>query len=148
MKPNRIAFLLGAGASLGAGHTLPTRPPLGNELYDALAREYPGTWGPESIIGCKYADQLSANIEETFANEICRWYPALHVLEWYRDMARFFAKFSLDGTGQDLYTRLLEFLKSTDMLLAATFASLNYDCLLELAAVGLGSNVNYFARDE
>jgi len=63
-------------------------------------------------------------------------------------MARFFAKFSLDGTGQDLYTRLLEFLKSTDMLLAATFASLNYDCLLELAAVGLGSNVNYFARDE
>lgn len=148
MKPTRITFLLGAGASYGVGHTLPTSPPLGNTLYDALAREYPNNWGPNSMIGRKYADGLRTNFEETFTNEVSRSIPAIDVLEWFCDVARFFAKFSPDGTGDDLYTRLLAFLKSRDILATATFASLNYDCLFELAALGLGLNVNYFARDD
>lgn len=148
MKPNRIVFLLGAGASYGAGHTLPISPPLGNNLYDALAREYPSNWGPNSMIGQRYADGLRTNFEETSTNEISRWIPALNVLEYYRDIALFFAGFLPDETGQDLYTRLLEFLKTTGTLPTATFTSLNYDCLLELAAAHLALNINYFARDD
>jgi len=148
MKPTRITFLFGAGASYGAGHVLPTTPPLGNTLYDALAREYPNNWGPNSMIGRRYADGLRTNFEETFTNEVSRSIPAIDVLEWFCDVARFFAKFSLDGTGSDLYTRLLAILKSRDVLATATFASLNYDCLFELAAAGLGLYVNYFARDD
>jgi hypothetical protein len=53
-----------------------------------------------------------------------------------------------DDTGQNLYARLLAFLKTNGTLPAATFASLNYDCLLELAAAQLGLNVNYSARDD
>jgi hypothetical protein len=148
MKSTRVTFLFGAGASYGAGHTLPTGTPLGEKLYDALASEYPGTWGPTSLIGRRYADGLRANFEQTFTDEISRWIPAIDVVDAFCDVARIFAKFSLDGTGDDLYTRLLAFLKSRDLLATATFASLNYECLFELAAAGLGLCVNYFARTE
>ena len=46
-----ILFLFGAGASYGAGDILPEKPPLGNQLYDALSSVYPQSWGslPPSV---------------------------------------------------------------------------------------------------
>jgi hypothetical protein len=146
MEPNRIAFLLGAGASFGAGHTLPTSPPLGNALFDELAAKYPANWGSASRLGL-HAVALRVDFEATFS-EVSGRIPAIDVLEWDRDIARFFGLFSLDETGQDLYTRLLDCLKTTGTLAATTFASLNYDCLLELAVDALRLNINYSARDE
>jgi hypothetical protein len=148
MNPHKIAFLFGAGASFGAGHTTPSRPPLGVELYDALASQYPGNWGPDSRIGRRYAAGLRADFEKTVSNEICMCEPALNVLEWNRDVAAFFAQFSLDGTNLDLYTQLLEFLRTAGMLPDTIFTSINYDCLLEQAAAGLGISVGYGGAPE
>ncbi len=147
MTSSRRAFLFGAGASYGAGYILPAAPPLGNTLYDILAREYPGNWGPNSFIGSRYAAGLRTNFEETFTNEIAPRFPPIHIVECYCDVAHFFSRFSLEGKGKDLYSRLLAFLESRHLLTAATFASLNYECLLELAAEGLGLSVNYFTRE-
>ena len=142
-NPHRIAFLLGAGASAGAGHILPSRPPLGAGLYDALASRYPRTWGPESRIGQRYAAGPGADFEKTVSNEMCLCEPALNVLEWHRDVASFFADFELDGSNLDLYTRLLAFLRRAELLHSTLFTSINYDCLLEQAAANLRLNVSY-----
>jgi len=143
MNPRRIAFLIGAGASLGAGHILPVSPPLGSDLYDKLASQFPDSWGPRGRIGQMYADGLRRDFEATVFNEVCMREPAINVLEWNRDMAHFFAQFTLDGTGCDLYTRLLDFLQTSDNLANTSFTSLNYDCLLEQAATARGMNVVY-----
>jgi hypothetical protein len=45
MNDRDIVILFGAGASYGAGHVLPQVPPLGPNLYDALAAQYPDKWG-------------------------------------------------------------------------------------------------------
>ena len=37
--------LFGAGASYGAGDIMPYNPPLGHQLFEALARYSPHTWG-------------------------------------------------------------------------------------------------------
>ena len=39
MNDRDIVILFGAGASYGSGHVLPQAPPLGAELYDALAAQ-------------------------------------------------------------------------------------------------------------
>src|SRR2546426_9755459 len=43
--PVPLVFLLGAGAIFGAIDVSPYPPPLGPNLYDRLAKEFPNTWG-------------------------------------------------------------------------------------------------------
>ena len=45
--------------------------------------------------------------------------------------------------GEDLYSRLLRALSDSGKIQEAVFGSLNYDCLLEQAAYGLGLHVDY-----
>jgi hypothetical protein len=55
-------------------------------------------------------------------------------------MALYFSKFTPDGTGEDLYSRLLSALRGCGKLREAIFGSLNYDCIFEQAASRLGES--------
>jgi len=134
---SRIVFLFGAGASYGATHVVPEAPPLGAGVYDVLANRFPAVWGPQSRLA-RYAAGLRQDFEKTMFEDVCRWEPSLNILEWHRPMAMFFAGFRPDGTGQDLYSRLLAFLLEQRLLRASVFGSLNYDCIFERAALRLG----------
>ena len=41
----RFLWVFGAGASFGAGDTIPKVPPMSDELLSALERLYPQAWG-------------------------------------------------------------------------------------------------------
>src|SRR5215510_11141523 len=97
--------------------------------------DFPAGWGPESSLG-QYGDVLRKNFEEAMFNEITFWFPSLILLEWHRDMARYFARFEV-GDG-NLYHRLLDHLHSSGLLDRVVVVSLNYDCLPEKAASALG----------
>ncbi len=116
----QIAILFGAGASKGATHITPSQPPLGKDLYDRLAKDFPKEWGSESRLG-RYSDGLRQDFERTMSDEVCRWVPSIAVLEWQRPMARYFARFAPDGTGDDLYSRLLRFLREHGKIQRAMF---------------------------
>jgi hypothetical protein len=139
-----LVFLFGAGASYGATHMLPERPPLGWEVYDRLAQAYPDVWGPKTLPGW-YADGLRRDFERTMFDEICLRIPSLNILEWQRSMAMFFARFTPDESSEDLFSRLLERLKESGGFSEVVIGSLNYDCILEKAAVRLGLRVEYLS---
>jgi hypothetical protein len=140
---DQIIVLFGAGASKGAAtHVRPSPPPLGGELYNELATRFPREWGSESPLRL-YADGFRKDFEKTMSEEICLWKPALNILEWQRSMALYFSGFALDGSGEDLYCKLIECLQRTGKLARTTFGSLNYECLFEQAAYRKGYHVDY-----
>ena len=139
---NQVVFLFGAGASNGVGHILPCAPPLGRYIYDKLAECFPEEWGPGSQLAC-YSAGLRQDFEKTMFNQVCFWNSSLAILEWQQQMAVYFSRFTPDSTGEDLYSRLLSFLRDTGKIRNTIFASLNYDCIFEQAAYKLGFQVDY-----
>jgi len=116
-----LAFLLGAGASRGAGHVGPEDPPLMNELYDRLAKQFPQDWGSGSPLHAHSA-QFRQNFEETYFKEVIKEAPftqdTLTLLEHLRPLALYFSQFIIDSTGLDLYSKPLSSLASTGIQLA------------------------------
>jgi hypothetical protein len=110
MNERDIVILFGAGASYGAGCVYPEPPPLGEKLYDALATAFPNEWGDGSQLG-RFAANFRTDFEKAM-DEALRWHSSLSLLEWHRPVSMFFAKYGLDGSGNDLYSRLLAALKT------------------------------------
>jgi hypothetical protein len=136
-------IVFGAGASYGATNVQPEPPPLGKNLYDALAAEYPEQWGTKSHLGRMWASQFRADFEQTMYEEVMPKTPSLNLLEWHRPMAAFFAKYRLAGNQMDMYSVLISGLMRRSSLTNVTLGSLNYDCLLEQAIAGLRLAVDY-----
>ena len=139
---NKVVLLFGAGASKGATHILPYDPPLGIEVYDRLAECFPKEWGPGSQLS-RYSEGLRQNFEKTMFDEVCFWNPSLSILEWQRSMALYFSRFTPEPAGEDLYSKLLLFLRDRGKIRDVVFASVNYDCIFEQAAYRLGLQVDY-----
>jgi len=147
MSDRDIVILFGAGASYGAGHVRPQAPPLGADLYDALATQCPKEWGSESPLGKMWAAQLRADFERTMCEEVLPGVSSLSLIEWHRPVAAFFARYSLDGGGRDMYSLLLSELKARGLLGRVMLGSLNYDCLLEQAMLELHLATDYMLDD-
>src|SRR5437879_3053944 len=152
--PVPLVFLFGAGASFGAGNFDPFRikpypPPLGCDLYDALAKQFPKTWGAASRFA-GVADEFKEDFEaasERYCNSETSVVSALPApaRSPADDMACYFATFDPDGT--DLYSELLLALKARSLIAQTVFASLNYDCVFEKAALRLNYRVHYEGID-
>ena len=135
--------LFGAGASYGSAGIVPVSPPLGKDLYLALRRAFPASWGALSA-------DLSGLFDRHFEKgmvELMQLYPKAvqplrdgapspHAL--MQDIARFFLTFELAQGGQDLYSRFLCALLRSPNGMATHFATLNSEHLLEQAMVRLG----------
>jgi len=102
MNDRDIVILFGAGASYGAGHVLPQATPLGADLYDALAVQYPREWGSASHLGKMWGTQFRADFERTMGEEVLPWVSSLTLLEWHRRVAEFFARYRLEDGGLDM----------------------------------------------
>src|SRR2546422_1729620 len=133
--PVPLVFLFGAGASYGAIGVKPYPPPLGCDLYEALAKQFPKTWGAASQFA-GVADKFKKDFEAAM-EQYCNEHSATAVVSALNDMARYFATFDPDGT--DLYSKLLLELKARSLIAHTVFSSLNYDCVFEKAASRLRS---------
>jgi hypothetical protein len=156
MKPilGDIVFFFGAGASYGAtvGHIRPHSPPLTAELYDRLATRFPTEWGPRSRRAV-HADQYRKDFEKAFTELDLGQAPhfppgtpgasGLDAIEAQRPLAVYFSELCLDGAQRDYYSRLLNYLRQSDMSEGCFFSTLNYECLFEQASVRTGFQVAY-----
>jgi hypothetical protein len=147
---NDTFVLFGAGASYGATHVQPRQPPLTDKLYAELGESSPKQWGPGTVFAA-HSEAFRHNFEETFAKIVLgesnfdgpRIWPSLNILEAQCPIAMYFSQFTLEPGGLDCYSKLLVSLRSAGRLFDCLFSSLNYDCLLEQAAVHIGIEVDY-----
>ena len=134
----QFAFLTGAGASYGAGRLLPKAPPLGVGLYQDLAREFPDSWGnlPPDCVG-----PLQRDFEEGMS---LVWHDHLDLVQRLTiDMARYFSRFHPPADGSDCYSRLVAALLSHGLVHKTAFGTLNYECVLDVAACRMGLKISY-----
>jgi hypothetical protein len=125
----KIAVLMGAGASYGAGAALPHVPPLGNQLYSHLVGAFPNTWGA----------LLSGDEQAAFLDEARPFERGMELLSGKRDerlqlllidMGIYFARFvPLPLNGYHVFLWLIERTPGVEW----AFCSLNYDALFEQA---------------
>jgi hypothetical protein len=142
-RPGVILF--GAGASFACDAVLPSRPPLGAELYAQLREQCP-TWAAIRIDLDEGFERLDeAGIRCDFERGMANVQKKLPMEFWtlLREMAVFFTQFTADGTGRDAYSRLIGSVRSAGMLEGVLFSTLNYERICETAAAGLGLSVNY-----
>ena len=134
----RLLFLFGAGASYGAGGTLPEQPPLGTQLFDVLERQFPSTWG-------RLPGDVAAQFRNNFEMGMRVVYDSfgMAVPQLMRDMAIFFIQFR-PYLRRTLYCRLIDDLRKTDKLNESIFSTLNYDCVLEFSMSEAKVPFSYF----
>lgn len=119
-------LFFGAGASYGSSNA--NTPPLGPNLFPALQRHDPNSWGQ---LTAPWPAKFSADFEEAMAEFIAVGFFAAP-LQWA--MADFFFKeFSIDKT--NLYIRLLQDIARSEQDVA--LVTINYDTLLFQAARGI-----------
>lgn len=135
--------LYGAGASFGSGKVEPAVPPLGNDLFDVLSRLFPTSWGkiPKDL-SLVFRDNFEHGMEQIIQSN----YSAVNLL--MQKMAIFFADFNLSDNGNNLYIEFFETLKEKSLLKNTVISTLNYECLLELAANRVGLSVSYFREPD
>jgi hypothetical protein len=138
----RLAVLLGAGASRGAGGVTPHPPPLGSELFDQLALSYSMTWGR---LSAPYKQLLRHDFEAGMAE---LWNtPDLSASPLFIDMSLYFTRFEPPADGRDRYSHLVEALKARHLLHRVAIATLNYECVLDIAASQAGTSLSYQSND-
>ena len=127
---DRSVVLFGAGASYLDGRE--DRPPLMRGLFAPLRNRFPDTWG---TIPTSEAPAFSIDFEKAM-NEVAESTDLL--AEMTTDMALFLGGFVPRPRDEEPYCR---FLKGNRRLIRArklAVATLNYDCLIELAAEKVG----------
>lgn len=149
MASKSLAILIGAGASYGAWQRGVLRPPLGDALFAALEDRFPETWGnlnarqreafTESDSGLGFEHGMQAIWDQ----EMQGLPTAVPVQSLLTDMAVYFAEFRPPADGDDCYSKLIGCLRDRDLIgERLAVASLNYEVLFDLAAVGVGVGVS------
>jgi hypothetical protein len=132
----RFAFLMGAGASKGTGDVAPAAPPVGNRLFHELRSEFPDSWG---TVGGSARDEFERNFEDGMA---LHWQNNTDMTRrMLTDMGLFFARFKPIKPG--CYGELIQELRGQGLVERTGVATLNYECILELTANGLGLPIRY-----
>ncbi|NGX63109.1 MAG: hypothetical protein KR126chlam6_00516 [Candidatus Anoxychlamydiales bacterium] len=134
-KPRQVLLLFGAGASYGSEKDIKTTPALSDGLFQILRARFP-SW---RNLDLKYRDHFQ-DFEEGM-NQVLAQHP-LDVSELQRDMAKYF--FNFHPSPENLYIRIIKRLGIKDI----SFASLNYDRLLEEAIFRSGFFPKYSLEDK
>ena len=123
--------LLGAGASFGSIDASPSTPPLGDQLFDALAFR--------GGLAATLPEDLKSSFRANFEMGMAAFYEYADgdVMRFQRELAYYLATFTPGPN--NVYLRLIRELGINRFI----FCSLNYDLLFELCAAMLGHRTAY-----
>jgi hypothetical protein len=140
----KVVILFGAGASNGAGGMF-RPPPLGNQLFEDLSTEFPDTWG-------KLPKELSHFFEQHFEDGMDELLRQVGTIDNLRnlliDMTLFFGKFRIDNHFENLYWHLIGIYKDAIESNQIVLATINYDCLIEIAALQFNPTTTYWGENK
>jgi hypothetical protein len=127
----KTIFLFGAGASWGSEAHNVSRPPLGRDLFVELEKR----GGYASTLSTDLKDLFKKDFEEGMAEFFIRYNK--NTSHFQRELAQYLCLF-IPSTSS-CYQAIVAIYAGRDV----SFVSLNYDLLLERAALNLGARVNY-----
>lgn len=136
----KVAVLIGAGASYGAGGATPETPPLGAELLTRLQKACPSTWG--SLLSAAEIEAFQGDPPFERGMKMVWENGGRRVQPMLIEMARYFSRFSSSGTS--LYEQLPHVLQNAGVW--PTFCSLNYECLFEQVAHQTGVSLAHIGE--
>lgn len=145
MEPNNspsLVFLFGAGASSGSGAVFPHVPPLGADLVNKMAGDGRFPWWGDMATRIRPELVESQGIEAGLEDAILGWQPGV-VRRSVRELALYFSAFTVPAAGTNYYREVIRSLGERNMLSSTLFATINYDCLIELAAASLSIPYSY-----
>ena len=127
-------ILFGAGASYGSLDVAPNPPPLGKDLFNALAAD-----GGEAA---GFSDDLVKIFQSDFEKGMAEYVIRSdgNTMRFQRELAGYLAKFRAGP--KNVYLNLLRRVG----IKRAVYVSLNYDLLFEMAAASLGIHTAYSNR--
>lgn len=130
-------LLFGAGASHGSEDCTPYCPPLGNTLFAELqSRGFLAAASDAPLVKVFRKDGFEEGMLRLMTER------PLAVTALLRELALYFVQF--DPGPENLYTKVVRW--AIDSLADTTFATLNYDTLLEQAISGAGYRIAYAAH--
>ena len=133
-------FLLGAGASTGCKGTN-FKVPIGRELFPLLKRQFSNTWSKlPTDLETIFSDNFEAGMQviwDKYSTNI----PVL-----MKDLAVLFSSAAITNHEENLYCKIFQKTKKKDLTENSIFSTINYDCLLEIAAHLTGLKINYFGK--
>lgn len=133
-------MLFGAGASYGCGAA--ACPPLGDQLFDILVAEFPRSWGS---IRHEHAEVFRSEGFETGLAQL--WHPETDAdSTLLLDLAHYFSRFEVVEGDGNLYSRVVRAVVGCKLARYTTFATLNYDCMLDLAVNDGGLQISYLGN--
>jgi hypothetical protein len=141
----RIVVLVGAGASVGAFEDGYARPPLGIQLFGRLVERYPATWGDLSEAITAEFQLPDAGFERGMA---ALWKEGMSTQAALIDMSIYFAEFRIPPHGTNRYFAVARMLDALGQDVDYTFASLNYEILLEQSLGLAGHGVYYWGTPD
>ncbi len=135
-------FLFGAGASYGCKGTN-FIVPIGKELFPLLKKRFLNTWGrlPENL-NAIFSDNFEAGMGFIWENHSTK-IPVL-----MKDLAVLLAHARINNHRENLYFKIFESTKTRNLIQDTIFSTLNYDCLLEIAAHLAGLKIKYFSNPD
>ena len=142
--PPKVVLLFGAGASRGCGGLGQNEPPTSRQLYGVLREKFPDSWG-------RLSNTLHHSFESKFEDGMERMYQTNRdIFDYLKDLTVLMSTYRIDKVEDNLYYALIR--KYADKLVneEVVFATLNYDCLIELAALAGNPNISisYWGRNQ
>ncbi|WP_193130200.1 SIR2 family protein [Enterobacter hormaechei] len=131
-----ILFLFGAGASFGSGPCHPSNPPLGKDLLLEMRNE-------GGVAGTIHGDLLEAFVQDPEKGMV-KFFEERNgdTTPLLKQMSAFLAKYSISEG--NLYIELINIIKKRKSI---TFATTNYDLLIEQAISYTGHMIQYHAQE-
>jgi hypothetical protein len=118
-------------------------PPLGNNLFSALAKYSPNTWGN---LPDKFRVKFDDNRFEKGVEEIYGVYPQMIVL--LNRMGRYFSIFRIDNLRPNLYHMLFQRFQQCFESHEFLISTINYECLIEMAACPFFPKITYWGPSD
>jgi hypothetical protein len=150
LADERIALLIGAGASFGAWDGSAPAPPLGAQLFPALCGSFPATWGSlthdqkELFVGKGAGISFEHGMQQLWEEEMQGKESPASVQDLIIDMAVYFSRCQLPEGVDNRYSELIACLQRYGLTGARLgVASLNYECLIEMGIGALGVAVEH-----
>jgi hypothetical protein len=137
---SKLTVFTGAGASNGCGQVTPISPPLGRDLYSALEKYEPSFMSDVNMsVSRENLDNFEKKMHEIWNSG------KINCVILNAVIASYFSQFR-PIVHDNMYIYLIQLIRRKGV--DCVYSTLNYDCLMELAAANENMIINYLPDQE
>jgi len=140
----KVVLLFGAGASRGCGGLGQNEPPTSKQLYGVLRDKFPNSWGRlEVALHHSFERKFELGMEQMYETH-------RDIFDYLKDLTVLMSTYRIGKFEDNLYYALISKYADKFVNEEVVFATLNYDCLIELAALAWNPkmSISYWGNNQ